>query len=211
MPPRASNKRAAAKDDALYGASAKKQKNAASNKQANGNKPAAKGTIKASNQSNGTVGKYFSEHMQRNPLLTCYLESTVQNMKNGSSFPDVIDISEDEAQGHGALGSKVLVKTVCAKGMGFPRFDDGDIYIELSKEKGYRYWLHHERLSDCSDYFEELRKPAELNVLRSDHLKEKYGMLARYELQFDRVHDLWLLKQAVRALLPILSSMLYSC
>jgi len=137
-------------------------------------------------------------NIKSDELLTCSAGSIPQNL-NGFSSQDVIVIPEDAADIERSLRSaQVIPKPVCPKGADFPRYVDGDVYIELAKIKKYCYWLHEDLLSCYSWVFKQSKgEPEELNVLRSMAFKRDLEMSSRYELQYNDDLDLWVLKRAV--------------
>lgn len=73
------------------------------------------------------------------------------------------------------------------KGQGFPRFRDGNVYIQLSGHPDYHFWVHKNRLDQTTFLLEDL---VDYGPCRTD-------LVACFNLRFDSGKKLWLLKQVV--------------
>lgn len=91
--------------------------------------------------------------------------------------PEIIDLSNDQPP--------IVLKKIVRPTGGFPRYADGDVYIELKYlSKTYSYQLHRGILSHYSTWFKEaLTEPwDDLNNRAAQALSRDTGILSRFEL-----------------------------
>lgn len=106
------------------------------------------------------------------------------NASNAAKEPEVIDLSNEEPT---IIDEKprIICKKFIRPTQGFPRFDDGDVYIELKfMNHQYTYLLHSRILSSNSPWFKEaLSEPwDDLDTERTLIFTERMGIVARFEL-----------------------------